>query len=64
LAVMSPARIAAFSAARRVARTRARVEAVTGCPSAWCRRAIAVNIASTCWAVSSASTMRPRHGLR
>ena len=64
LAVMSPARIAAFSAARSVARMRARVAAVTGRPSASCWRTIAVNIASTCRALTSASRIRPRHGLR
>jgi hypothetical protein len=46
--VMCPARIAAFSAARRVAFTRTRVAVVTGRPIASCWRLIPVNIACSC----------------
>jgi hypothetical protein len=43
----SPRRIAAFSAARRVARIRVSMAAETGVPRAWCWRMIAANIACT-----------------
>ena len=63
-AVRCPARIAALSAARRVALIRVRVAAVTGWPAAALRRAMAVNIAWTWTVLRSASRMRPRQGSR
>src|ERR1019366_7074037 len=51
LAVMCPARMAAFKAARIVAFTRTSVAVVTGRPIASCWRLIAVNIACT-WPVT------------
>jgi RNA polymerase sigma-70 factor (TIGR02960 family) len=59
-AEVSPARRAAFSAAHSVARMRCSVAAVTGDPAARCWRVIAVNIACTCAADSSASSTFPR----
>jgi hypothetical protein len=59
-----PRRIAAFSAARKVAWIRVSVAADTGVPRAWCWRMIAVNIACTCPADSSASSTSPRYGAR
>jgi len=62
--LISPRRIAAFSAARRVARIRVKVAVETGVPMAWWWRMIAVNIACT-WATdSSASRTSPRYGPR
>jgi len=64
LSLIRPRRIAAFSAARKVARIRVSVAADTGVPSAWCWRMIAVNIACTCPTVSSVSSTSPTYGPR
>jgi len=56
--------MAAFSAARSVARIRFSVAAETGGSSARCWRMIAVNMACTCAADSSASSTGPRYGAR
>jgi hypothetical protein len=64
LAEISPSRIAAFSAARSVARIRATVAGDSGPPAAGRWRAIAVNITRRSAAVSIASGMLPMHGRR
>src|SRR5216684_3433972 len=56
--------MAAFSAARRVARIRFSVAAETGVPSAWCWRMIAVNMACTCPADPSAAAVKPGRELQ
>ena len=63
LTEISPSRIAAFSAARSVARIRARVAGDSGPPAAGRWRAIAVNVMRRSAAVSIASGM-PMHGRR
>jgi hypothetical protein len=64
LTEISPSRIAAFSAARSVARIRARVAGDSGPPAAGRWRAIAVNITRRSAAVSIASGMLPMRGRR
>ena len=64
LSLMRPRRMAAFSAARSVAWTRFSVAADTGGPSSWWWRMIAVNMACTCAADSSASSTGPRYAAR
>jgi hypothetical protein len=64
LSPVRPRRIAAFNAARNVARIRCNVAADIGAPRAWCWRVIAVNIACTCPTDKSASKIRPRYGAR
>ena len=64
LSAISPARIAAFSAARSVARIRLSVAGDTDDPSAWWWRVIAVSMACRWAAGSSAGRTRPRYGFR